>query len=330
MTTSSPVGVIVARFQVANLHAGHLHLIGHVQSRHSDEDVLIVLGDHGGQPTANDPLTFSQRYEMVRGHFPGRHFAIEKLRDHPWSSDRWSLQLDELISKRYGDRPAIAYGSRMSFLDVYTGKHEKRQIPAVDQVSGSALRAGIQYSHGMDARSALIYAQQTREPIAYSAADIAIVDIPNHGILLGSKPVFDGKWAFFGGFFDPKKDSTDKETAARERREEVAGINTGPLVQLGERIRVDDPRYRNSNDTVVTSLYFTEWKGGNPVAQDDMEAVRWFTPEELRSDLLVPWHRPLADRALAHWEKVEKDYRDSLAWDEMRGAMFDASEKDRR
>src|SRR5262249_27900653 len=107
------IAVVAARFQVPELHPGHRHLIDKAIERH--RNVLIVLGDHGGLRTAHDPLTFDERKEMVLERYVNR-VQIERLRDHPWSHERWSVWLDEIIESRYRSRPALLFHSRQSAL----------------------------------------------------------------------------------------------------------------------------------------------------------------------------------------------------------------------
>ena len=48
---SGAVGVIVARFQVPELHVGHQYLVGYVCERH--QDVCIILGVAKASSTNN-------------------------------------------------------------------------------------------------------------------------------------------------------------------------------------------------------------------------------------------------------------------------------------
>ena len=300
MSKQDSVGVIVARFQVPDitpeLTPGHCHLIKTVRDRH--EHVLFVLGVHGGERTDHDPLTFEERADMVRERYPDRT-TIVKLRDHPYSTDRWSKWLNKVIEDEVG-RDVMLYDSRMGFTDVYSGGFPHTRIENVPSPTGSEIRRGIKYSSQMTAREALIRAQVMRSPIPYSTNDVAVLDEIHQRVLLGTKDWLDGKWSLLGGFLDPQLDTNDFRAAARERSEEVTGIETGALTPLGDRFRVDDPRYRQGKDKIFSRLFACTYRGGDPVGADDIKTVRWFDRQELR-DVIAPWHMPHVDQLEAYW-----------------------------
>lgn len=123
--SSTSVGIIVSRFQVEKLHKGHIALINYVRERH--EDVVIMLGVHGGVRTQFDPLTFTERKIMVQQSVRCK-LIILPMPDHPFSHDIWSENLDNLIAETYPGRETIIYGSRDGIADpekkgrTYTGK----------------------------------------------------------------------------------------------------------------------------------------------------------------------------------------------------------------
>ncbi len=296
------VGVAVMRVQVPDLHAGHRYVIDHMSRVHSRS--LIVLGYHGGMPTDRDPLTVEERTEMIRESYKDPNLKIVSLRDHPFSHDRWSVWLDELVKKEFGEEcQANMYGgAHDSFLDTYTGKFTKVPLTRFDESSGTAQRAAIVRSAGMSARERMIHFQIHRYPIAYSAEDVAIVDDQNERVLGIMKHWFDGRWSLPGGFLDPEKDIDDEAGARRERREELLGIKTTDVyLQLGKRIRVDDPRYRGSKDKIYTTLFANQYRSGTAVGGDDAKGARWFNRNELRS-MFVPWHLPLVERLEERWD----------------------------
>lgn len=301
-SSEKAVGVIVARFQVADLHAGHRYLIE--QTRCNFPKTFIVLGEHGGLRTERNPLTFQERELMIRESYPGADLDIDRLRDHPFCHLRWSDWLDELIQKRYPGEKAVMIGSRNSFLGAYTGKHEKRECTAIDEKSGTEQRQNIKYSSGMNARAAIIFHEMNRHATAYSAADIAIVDDEHERVLAITKHWFDGLYSLPGGFVDPEKDSCDEDTARRERGEELLNIVTSDhYEQLGARIRVEDPRYRDSKDKIYTTLFCTSYQGGVPTPGDDAKGARWMSRSEL-DKLIVPWHKPQIERIKARWNTL--------------------------
>ena len=105
------VGVIVGRFQVPELHAGHRALFDHVIARH--RKVLVVLGCAPAVNSVTNPLDFQARYQMVHETYPG---LLATRVDDQNDDDRWSQQLDAAIAPHLtpGQRP-LPYGSRDSF-----------------------------------------------------------------------------------------------------------------------------------------------------------------------------------------------------------------------
>jgi bifunctional NMN adenylyltransferase/nudix hydrolase len=134
---SKRIGVIVARFQVAKLHAGHIHLIDSVYKK-SDE-VVIILGDSPNRDLRN-PLSFGVRMGMIYQHYPT--CLVFKINDHPINSV-WSENLDFLITTVANGADVTLYGSRDSFQPCYSGKYPYEQIPELEGFSGTDMRNEI-------------------------------------------------------------------------------------------------------------------------------------------------------------------------------------------
>ena len=135
------VGVIVARFQVASLHPGHIHLIDSVYER-SDE-VIIILGD-SPQRNLKNPLSFGIRMAMVYQMYP--KCFVFKINDHPINAV-CCQKLDNLISLTGEiaghDAQITLYGSRDSFQSCYSGKYPYEEIPEIEGYSGTDTRKAI-------------------------------------------------------------------------------------------------------------------------------------------------------------------------------------------
>ena len=56
------------------------------------------------------------------------------------SDEQWSEKLDQIIVKRFPDADVTLYGSRDSFLAVYTGRFPTVHIPPVSAPSGTDIR----------------------------------------------------------------------------------------------------------------------------------------------------------------------------------------------
>lgn len=128
------VGIIVGRFQVPELHAGHRYLVDTVVSQ--SDSVLIVLG-HTEIVSERNPFSKETRAVL----FQKLHEKIEltEIADHP-SDKEWSDQLDEIIIDRFPDASITLYGSRDSFLLVYTGRFPTVHLPPIPAPSGTEIR----------------------------------------------------------------------------------------------------------------------------------------------------------------------------------------------
>ncbi|MFA6006966.1 MAG: NUDIX domain-containing protein [Candidatus Paceibacterota bacterium] len=289
-----PVGVIVARFQVSQLHAGHMHLISHVRERH--EDVLIVLGVRRGVRTRRDPLTFAERLVMLEQSFPDQKFTVVPLEDHPFSSVMWSQSLDALIQRTFPGRSAILYGARDSFIPHYTtGVYATQEVRVLFPNSGTLARKSLEFPNTADARAAIIYEMEHRPPFMYATSDLAIVDVAQRRVLLIGKKCHGGKLSFPGGHAE-KTDLAAVRVAIREGQEEVLGVSTG-FPRYIDTITIDDPRYKDTPDGVMTTFYMSAYLGGNPQPGDDADSVHWVAYEDLL-EVLTPWHRPLGELLL--------------------------------
>lgn len=273
------VGVIVGRFQVPELHVGHMDLIDTVMKQH--EKVVVFLGVSPLWATLSNPLDFEARKQMLLAQFP--NLIVLYIKDQP--SDRlWSVTLDGMISDVVApSQSVVLYGSRDSFLPHYTGSFKTRALETTSVLSGTAARKLILRSSTRDSadfRAGVAWAAGSRFPTAFTTVDVAIMDgdyiskAPKREarVLLGRKP---GSllWQFIGGFSDPRSESFEAD-AIREVTEEAA-VEIGDLRYVGSRVQ-DDWRYRNEQDCIKTMLFVADYVFGRPTPGDDIEEVRWF------------------------------------------------------
>ena len=294
MNKTKTLGVVVGRFQVPDLHRGHRYLIGTALAQ--SDRVLIVLGSTGGFPDRRNPLPFEVRAGMMRAVFPS--VTIVELFD-TGCNETWSVSLDTLVARHLErDEEALLFSSRDGFASVYTGKYSVEEIPPVEALSGTDVRASSDALRHRDPevfRAGLIVAQNYRGPIAYPTVDI--VPYRSDGaVLLGRKKKDGDQMRCIGGFVDPK-DASLEVAALRELGEESGkGLCVGDPSYLGS-FRVEDPRYRGE-DRVMTTLFVAPYIGGEATAGDDLDAVEWI-PVNSISEVIVSQHRPLAERILA-------------------------------
>lgn len=129
-----------------------------------------------------------------------------------------------------------------------------------------------------------------RYPTVFATVDVVIRK--GDQLLLG-RNAHQTKFRFVGGFSDPALDNSYEDAAKREANEET-GIDVQTVIYLGS-TRIDDPRYRNTPDCIITHLFeATEWSG-EPVASDDIAELKWFKRSELSAEDFVDEHHVLWD-----------------------------------
>jgi bifunctional NMN adenylyltransferase/nudix hydrolase len=117
---------------------------------------------------------------------------------------------------------------------------------------------------------------------SFQAVDVFVVNRRANKILLGRKKN-STKWRLIGGFVDPA-DSSLEYAAVREKNEEAhINLECSPPKYLFS-ARVDDPRYRDSRHKVMTAVFRLDYIFGSPLAQDDIEEVKWFTKTLVREE----------------------------------------------
>ncbi len=109
-------------------------------------------------------------------------------------------------------------------------------------------------------------------------------------ILLARKP---GEKAYrlIGGFVDPSDGSM--EAAARREVMEEAHIEIGAPEYVGS-FHVDDWRYRNEVDQIITTVFVAPYTFGAIQPDDDIEELRWFVLDtSFDFEMIVAAHRTL-------------------------------------
>ena len=288
-------GVIIARFQVPELHLGHAYLIKEVMKKH--DQVVILLGIAGSLSTDINPLSFPIRKKMIQQHFPT--VEVEGVYDID-DDHKWSEVIDKSLVKYEGT--PIIYGSRQSFIPHYMGKHKVDELQPLFERSGTDIRNELlDPVHTTNFRAGIIHHIMNRPPIIYATVDIAVFktsiafeppgsDIPVSEILLARKP-WEDLWRFPGGFVD-KEDASFMLAAQREKREEVGSFEVSGWRYAGS-CNIDDPRYRGTKDCIKTSVFACDYVYGTPIASDDIAEIKWFPwNTEIRKHV-IPIHQPI-------------------------------------
>ncbi|MDB5282165.1 MAG: hypothetical protein JWO06_1240 [Bacteroidota bacterium] len=281
MEKSKDIGVIVGRFQVHELHPGHLELINGVAANH--KRVVVFLGVSAALVTKSNPLDFVTRKEMLLQAFP--HITVLSIPDTPSDMD-WSRELDKRIREACPMGSVMMYGSRDSFITYYHGSFATTELPAHQSTSGTEIRNGIsqEVKASPDFRAGVIFAAYNQYPKVFPTVDVAIMK--SDMVLLGRKPKAD-KFRFIGGFSDVT-DNCYEEAAAREVEEET-GLTVENIKYIGS-AKIDDWRYRSEVDKIITLFFKADYKEGQAKANDDIVELKWFKAATLSEEQIVKEH----------------------------------------
>jgi bifunctional NMN adenylyltransferase/nudix hydrolase len=279
------VGVIVARFQVAELTEGHDQLLDHVCKAH--DKVIVFLGLSPVRVTRNNPLDFEARKQMILASYP--EVNVLYIKDIK-SDEGWSDILDsQLIDILGPTQTAMLYGSRESFVAHYTGKHPTTELEQEVYVSGTEIRnrIGRRVNASREFREGVIWAAYNQYPKIMPTVDVAIWD-EGHTRLLMARKKHETLYRFIGGFAGNEM----LEQAARREVAEEAHIEiTDPKYVCS--LPIDDWRYRRELDAIVTTFFEATHMFGKPTPDDDIVELKWFDADKIKGADLVEGHRPL-------------------------------------
>ncbi|HVI46310.1 MAG TPA: NUDIX domain-containing protein [Chitinophaga sp.] len=294
MQITKPTGVIIARFQTPSLHEGHLALIRQVKQKHNR--ILIILGVSPVKGSRKNPLDFYTRERMIKQQFP--EVIVLPLSDQK-SDIVWSRKLDELLHTNFPHETFVLYGSRDSFMVTYQGKYPTEALPPVKDYNATAMREAIsdKVFDTEEFRAGIIYNTYNLFPSVYATVDIALFKNNKQQLLLGRKPN-ETSWRLPGGFSDPT-DECFENAAARELREECGQVETSTMTYVAS-LRVNDWRYRNETNKIITTLFSADLLFGEPTPGDDLAELRWVTvtdiPEMIVKGEINDTHIPLLEK----------------------------------
>lgn len=293
-TTTYDCGVIIARFQVHELHPAHIDLIESVCKEHPK--VIIFLGLSPVLGTQNNPLDFEARKQMILDKFP--NVNVLYIKDQQ-SDEKWSSELDEKIKDVIGpNQSVVLYGSRDSFIKYYLGKYPTQELIQEIFISGSEIRRTISKSvkNSPEFRAGVIWGSWNQYPKCFPTVDIAIFNEDETRILLARKPK-ETLYRFVGGFADPK--STSYEEDAKREVQEETGLIIDNVKYIGSTI-IDDFRYRKEVDKIKTLFFKGFITSGQPKANDDICEVKFFDINKLNESDIMPEHKPLLKMLQKH------------------------------
>lgn len=304
------VGVLVARYQIDDLHKGHTGLIDFVLSHH--EKVIIFLGVSKVPFTERNPLDFETRKLMVKSAYPQVEvFPIYDQGTTPRGNQKWSELLDEACEIPFGPKSTLLYGSRDSFIPYYRGKFDVAEVMHEFEMDATSIRnkIGHEVVDSNDFRKGCIYTCYHLRPTVYPTVDVVVVN-DKEQILLVRKPNED-LFRFAGGFVDPT--DANLEAAASRELEEETTLKCTKFKYITS-ILVDDERYAREKSKIMTTLYLTrQFNTGTPEASDDLKGgeVKWFNIKDLITDeqieaAIMPVHRDMVKILVKKLSKTSK------------------------
>ena len=296
------IGVIVGRFQVAELSEGHKVLINNVRENH--KQCIVVIGISPTLGTKQNPLGYIARIKMIQSSFPD--VIISYITDKP-SNKEWSIDLDSLIRAICPLGSICLYGGRDSFISSYEGINPTFETVVIHPHVGTKIREDIgkEVCNSIDFRKGIIYASQNQYPKVYPTVDIAVTKKENKNIeVLLARRKENDLLQFPGGFVDPK-DKSLEETAKREISEEL-DVAVNKKVNYICSSLIDDWRYKNTTEKILTSLFQLEYSfgTGNPI--DEFHSSEWITLSKNNINLIKENHRILFEHLLKYYKKEIK------------------------
>lgn len=293
-TEQTDVGVIIGRFQVPELHAGHQELIDSVLVNH--HRVIVVLGMGHTKCSFRNPLDVGARRSMFREQYPD--ITCLYIKDMQ-TNEAWSAKLDEIIHDEVAPESTVTlYGSRDSFVESYTGAYNTIELKQKTYVSGTSIRKQLAHNAKKDKqfRVGCCFAVANQWPGPETTIDVAIFNKKNDQILLGRKIDEEG-WRVIGGFV--QNEETLEECVLREGKEET-GLDLAYPEYVGSFVS-DDWRKMGERDKILTVLFKASVAKGRPAPDDDIHELQWF---DLNGDLfhiVISNHRVLIEAVLGKY-----------------------------
>lgn len=150
------IGVVVGRFQVPDLHAGHRHVIDTAIAESDHIKLFIGVAKDSKQDVRN-PLDYLSRAKMIKELYGSnaRYVYIFPIMDEDTDKE-WNNSLNGLLSHISKNNEITLYGSRDSFLKTYDGKFPVKYVEPIESESGTEVRTRTQPSYDRSYRLGVI------------------------------------------------------------------------------------------------------------------------------------------------------------------------------
>jgi bifunctional NMN adenylyltransferase/nudix hydrolase len=280
-----PIGALVARFQVHDLHKGQREFLELVCKNH--KKVIVLLGVPPVANTRSNPLDFATRKAMIQNDFP--NVIVLPIKDMR-SNKLWSKSVDNMLKQAFGNESILLYGSRDSFIPYYSGSIPTLEVITDTFFSGTEVRKSVseEILGTSDFRAGVIHATYARYAITFPTVDV--VAFNEEGNLLLCKKPNEPHYRFIGGFVDTK-DTSSELAARREFNEETGGCEIGDLQYVASG-KILDWRF-TKEDAIMTTLFIGKFISGSLHPSDDIDTLHWISPEVLTERIIQPEHQEL-------------------------------------
>lgn len=286
-------GVLVGRFQTPILLEGHKEVLDKFLAKNHDCHI-IVLGIPATKATRSNPFDFNSRKRLIQKSY-GKINVIY-LKD--CNDDvEWSRQLDNLIEDTCGKCDATIYGIEKSVISKYHGLHDVVCLETTAYTNWQEYcKSQGRMSYDLESwMQGVAWATQNRYPTAYATVDCAIFDDSTMTRMWMARKPLEPCYRFVGGFVDPMRDDSHEDAAVRESKEETC-MDCKVVRYLGS-FKIDDWRYRDEDDKIITSLFALVREGGVPRPCDDVGELKLVDLMDVPKDFKVmPEHQSMFDR----------------------------------
>jgi len=298
------VGVLVARFQVHELHEGHHYIIKQVMKNH--KKTIIFLGVPKFVGTKKNPLDFDARKKMVQHHYPDA--VIVALPDNR-DNKKWAHELDRRIREIYQHGDVLLYGSRDSFIPYYVnngGKFQTEELKQLGSFTGTDVRRMIseEVRNSVDFRSGVIYHAYNLYPRVIPTVDIAPMRNNRTEVLI-MRNYDEDRFRFIGGFVKPT-DNHLKESVRRIHAKKAGSNSTVGEITWIDSVQIDDWRYRGEEDRIMTSFFAIDLMWGTIEPGEDVAELKWTKIDKGAKDELVEEHHILLEKLMEHTNKEKE------------------------
>lgn len=256
------ISIIVGRFQIPELHEGHIKLIN--EAKKNSDKLILFLGSRIVRST-KDPLSFKMRKNVVQKYLR-LNDEIYEIKDHKSDSvwrERFYNRVKELTNE---EDVCTYYGSRDSFLD-YLPKNENTVLVEDAGFSGTKIRNNIKNLDNKTFRAGYIKAINDEFNAHYTVVDAIITDGTH--VLLGKK---DTGYCLIGGFAD-ECDNSLEEAIIREVKEETNLNISNPQYLMSH--QCVDWRYSRARQpfTIVYTVKVNRFVASDIEPMDDIDEI---------------------------------------------------------